>query len=100
MSKWIIVSPSTGIVLPSMNSAGRIGLTRSWSSVPISRSRTTPSAVSRSPIMNMSTPMTAGTLKKRLSKLGLNQARERRSIPRVALVPVIVAPNSLAICAA
>ena len=45
-----------------LNSPALTGLTSSWSQVPISRSRTTPNAVSSMVISSSSTPMTAGTL--------------------------------------
>ena len=51
-----------GIVFPAMSSPGVRGLTRSCSRVPISRSRTMASEVSRSATSIMMAPMTAGTL--------------------------------------
>ena len=55
-----------GIVLPRMNSSGRIGVTMICSSVPTSRSRTTANEVRLTTITRVSVAMTPGTKNQRL----------------------------------
>ena len=55
-----------GIVLPRMNSSGRIGVTMICSSVPTSRSRTTAKAVRLTTITSVRVAITPGTKNQRL----------------------------------
>src|SRR5205809_28205 len=70
-------SPMRGRIFPSINSAGRIGVTTSCSSVPSSRSRTIAPMV-RKVVVNCSTsPSTPGTMKSWLCNFGLYQPHLR-----------------------
>ena len=64
-----------GSALPAMISAGRNGVTSSWSKVPCSRSRATDMAVSSSVCISVSVPIRLGIMFQRVSRLGLYQAR-------------------------
>ena len=64
-----------GNALPSRISAGRKGVTSSWSNVPCSRSRATDSAVTSVVTTSVSSPTMPGTMNQRLNRFGLNHAR-------------------------
>ena len=68
-----------GIVLPMMNSSGRIGVTMICSSVPTSRSRTTAKAVRLTTMIRVRVAMTPGTKNQRLLKSTLYQGRASSS---------------------
>ena len=65
-----------GSALPTMISSGDIGVTSNWSKVPCSRSRATDSAVKSSVCTMLSAAIMPGSRFQRVSRLGLNQARD------------------------
>ena len=71
---------SAGTLLPIRISMGDKGETRSWSNVPISRSRATDIPVIISPMRVVRMATSAGTVLHCASRLGLNQTRETTSL--------------------
>jgi len=84
-----------GRVFPRMNSRRPMGVTMICSMVPISRSRTTAMLDRMMEMIMTSWAMTPGRKKKRLSRFGLNQAREAMLTGSASKrVPVVLAMRS------
>ncbi len=94
MVAWMRPTTVEGNALPSMISAGRIGVTSNWSKVPSSRSRATDSAVRIITCKSVMVPIKPGIMFQLVSRLPLYQARTLTLIggggEPVGRLPVVV----------